>query len=72
MTTDYGITGALNVFVFTDVKHATMRDVRSVTGSSISVGRGRATVFDKFSKQTIVVESSIDFYSVLGYRDPGY
>ena len=64
-TRTYGLTikpgeGDLTVFGYTDASHATMHDMRSVTGGAICVGTGGATVFSKTSKQTIVAKSSME------------
>ena len=65
VTRTYGLTikpgeGDLTVFGYTDASHATMHDMRSVTGGAICVGTGGATVFSKTSKQTIVAKSSME------------
>ena len=65
VTRTYGLTikpgeGNLTVFGYTDASHATMHDMRSVTGGAICVGTGGATVFSKTSKQTIVAKSSME------------
>jgi hypothetical protein len=64
-TADYGLTirpgaGELYVYAYTDASHATMWDMRSVTGGVICIGEGGATVFAKSSKQTIVAKSSME------------
>ena len=63
-TAEYGITikpgdGELHVFAYTDASHATMYDMRSITGGAIIIGRA-ATVFAKSSKQSIVAKSSME------------
>lgn len=64
-TAEYGLTinpgtGELHVYAYTDASHATMHDMRSVTGGVICIGDGGATVFAKSSKQSIVAKSSME------------
>jgi hypothetical protein len=64
-TPNHGLTirpgdGDLRVYSYTDSSHATMYDLRSVTGGLVCAGDGGTTVFAKCSKQTIIAKSSME------------